>query len=120
MKKYLRLLSEHPEFFLMAMVLFYWVSTATLWNPIALVLLAVLGVQLKWGNRRLGMILPGILLLVCGYLLLALFSEFNEFASFNSDAQLLLFVGLAFIGTTSLFALLMIRKNIRLEIQATN
>ena len=91
-----------PEFVLMLSVLFYWYSTALLLNPVAILLMAVLILQLIFKNQVVGIIIPSSIALATAFLFLALISEFNEFESFTNDAALLLFVGLAFLGITAL------------------
>ncbi len=112
MKKILLIL---PEYLLIASVLFYWISTANALNPIAIGLLLVLILQIFFKNQVVGIIIPVVLILVCMYMLLALFSELNEFPTFNSDAQTLLFVGLSFFLLTIGVSGLMIYKYGRTE-----
>ncbi|MGB0422925.1 MAG: hypothetical protein ACPGED_01325 [Flavobacteriales bacterium] len=99
-----------PEYVLMLSVLFYWYSTALLLNPVAILLMAVLILQLIFKNQVVGIIIPSLMALATSFLFLALISEFNEFESFTSDAALLLFVGLAFLGITALASLGMLYK----------
>lgn len=104
----------------MAAVLFYWFSSSQILNPFAIALLSVLIFQTFWKNRFLGIFISAILALTSCYMILALFSELREFPSFNTDAQQLLFVGLAFLGTTLFTSGLLIVKTIGIKDNLTN
>lgn len=99
-----------PEFLLVLAVLFYWISTANLLNPFAIVLLMTLVGQIIFKNRVVGLIIPSLLILSSLYMLLALMSEFNEFPTFNYEAKRLLFVGLTFFISTIVVSASMIFK----------
>ncbi|WP_296313938.1 hypothetical protein [Winogradskyella sp. UBA3174] len=104
------ILLKLPEYLLIVSVLFYWISASVIFNPIAIILSAILVIQLVIKNRTLGILIPIVLILVCCFMLLALFSEFNEFPTFNNDAKELLFVGLSFFIGTILISGLMLYK----------
>lgn len=99
-----------PEYFLIASVLFYCMSTAQVINPIAIALLVILILQIKFKNRFIGILLPALIIVICLYLLLALFSELSEFSTFGSEAKTLLFVGLSYFLLTIAVSGLMIYK----------
>lgn len=99
-----------PEFLLVLAVLFYWVSTANLLNPFAIVLLLALIGQMIFKNKVVGLIIPSFLILASLFLLLALMSEFNEFPTFSYEAKRLLFVGLTFFISTIVVSGIMIYK----------
>jgi len=99
-----------PEYILIVAVIFYWKAAGVLINPIAIVLIIGLIVQIVFKNRIVGMIIPSLLILTSFYMLFALMSEFNEFTSFNSDARKLLFVGLSYFIATMLVSGIMIYK----------
>ncbi|KAA3632547.1 MAG: hypothetical protein DWQ02_14600 [Bacteroidetes bacterium] len=99
-----------PEYLLIAAVIFYWVSTAVVINPVAIGLLVVLILQLFFKNRIIGIVIPGILIMASFYMLLAMMSELNEFPVFNADARKLLLVGLSFFLSTILVSGVMIYK----------
>ena len=105
-----------PEYLLILAVLFYWVSASKVINPIAIGLLAILVIQIYTKNKVIGLIIPTVLILICCYMLLALFSEFNEFPTFNSEAKTLLFIGLSFFLSTILTCLIMIYKYLSTKI----
>ena len=110
MKNSISFLLNSAEYFLVLAVLVYWHGTSNLLNPIAIGLLAVLIFQIIFRNKVIGILIPCVLMLLSMYLILALFSEVNEFESFNSDAQRLLFIGLAYFLGTILISFLMIWK----------
>lgn len=110
MKNSLSLILNSAEYFLVIAVLIYWHGTSNLLNPFAIGLLAVLIFQIIFKNNIIGVLIPCILTLLSMYMLLALFSEVNEFESFNSDAQRLLFIGLAYFLGTIMISFLMIWK----------
>ena len=117
MKKSISFLSNLVEYLLIIAVLFYWHGTSNLLNPFAIGLLAVLIFQIIFRNKVIGILIPCMLILLSMYMLLALFSEVNEFESFNSDAQRLLFIGLAYFLGTITVSFLMIWKYL---IKSTN
>lgn len=99
-----------PEYILIGLTLFYWWSTALIWNPVAIGLIALLTTQLFIKNRAIGIALSVILILLSFYMLLALFSEFKEFETVNSEARKLLTVGLALIlGTMGMSTIMLYR-----------
>lgn len=107
MKKFL---IAAPEFLLIGSVLFYWVSTANVLNPIAIVLILILVLQIIFKNKLVRLVIPSLLIVASLYMLLALFSEFREFPEFNSEAKTLLLVGLTYFLLTISVAGLMIYK----------
>lgn len=107
------------EYLLIVAVLFYWHGTSNLLNPFAIGLLITLIGQLIFKNSVTGILIPCIFILLTMYMLLALLSEVNEFESFNSAAQRLLFIGLAFFLTTILVSFLMIWKYLAKASQET-
>ncbi|UUV20546.1 hypothetical protein [Paenimyroides aestuarii] len=110
MKNSISFLSNFVEYLLIIAVLIYWHGTSNLLNPFAIGLLAVLIFQLIFKNNVVGVLIACTLILLSMYMLLALFSEVNEFESFNSNAQRLLFIGLAYFLGTIIVATLMIWK----------
>ncbi len=110
MKNSISLLSNLIEYLLIIAVLFYWHGTSNLLNPIAIGLLVVLIFQIILKNNVIGVLIPCVLILLSMYMILALLSEVNEFESFNSDAQRLLYIGLAYFLGTIMVSFLMIWK----------
>jgi hypothetical protein len=115
MKRTMKILLKLPEYLLIAAVVFYWLSAGILINPFAIGLLVILIFQIIFKNRIVGLIIPSILILACLYMLLALFSEFNEFPTFNAEAKKLLFVGLLFFVSTIMASVIMFYKYSKIE-----
>jgi hypothetical protein len=99
-----------PEYLLIVAVIFYWISTSSLFNPIAIGLLLVLIFQIVFQNKILGLIIPSVLILSCLYMILALISELYEFPTFNSDAKSMLIIGLTYFTFTVIVSFFMIFK----------
>lgn len=110
MKNSISFISNLIEYLLIIAVLFYWHGTSNLLNPFAIGLLAVLIFQIIFKNKVVGVLISCVLILLSMYMILALFAEVNEFQSFNSDAQRLLFIGLAYFLGTITVSFLMIWK----------
>lgn len=110
-----KILLSLPEYLLIAAVIFYWTSAGLIINPIAIVLIAGLVLQIIYKNQIVGIIIPCFLILICLYMLLALMSEFNEFPTFNTEAKTLLFVGLSYFILTMIVSGIMIYKYTRTE-----
>lgn len=115
MKKLKKILLELPEYLLIFAVIFYWGSAGKVINPIAIVLIIGLILQIIFRNRTVGIIIPSLLILTSFFMLLALMSEFNEFPTFNADAKKLLFVGLSYFISTIIVSGLMIYRYSTME-----
>jgi hypothetical protein len=115
MEKLKKLSLQLPEYLLICAVIFYWGSAGIVINPIAIVLIIGLILQIIFKNRILGLIIPSLLILMSFYMFLALMSEFNEFPTFNSDAKKLLFVGLSYFISTIIVSGLMIYRYSTME-----
>lgn len=115
MEKLKKLSLQLPEYLLIFAVIFYWGSAGIVINPIAIVLIIGLILQIIFKNRIVGIIIPSLLILTSFYMLLALMSEFNEFPTFNSDAKKLLFVGLSYFISTIIVSGLMIYRYSTME-----
>ena len=99
-----------PELYLIASVIFYWVSTANLLNPIALFLLAVLAMLFIWKNEILGIVISFLFLGLSLFMVLALISELSEFPTFNQNAKTMLYVGATWLGLNILLSIIMMMK----------
>jgi hypothetical protein len=110
MKKWKQILLQAPEYLLIIAVAFYWISTANLFNPFAITLIIGLILQIKFENKVIGITIPVLLILVSAFLILALFSELNEFPTFNEEARKLLIIGLSYFIVTMIISGLMIIK----------
>ncbi len=110
MNKIKQLLVSYPEFLLIAIVFFYWFSSGTLLNPIAIGVIVMLIVQLFLRNGIVGVVIPILLMMTSIFLLLALFSEYGEFSVKNAASTRMLIVGVSFILLTITASGLMLRK----------
>jgi hypothetical protein len=110
MKNFKKILLALPEYFLIAAVLFYWMSAGVVVNYFAIILIALLTLQIIFKFKVLELVISGILILTSMYMILALMSEFHEFPEFNAEAKELLFVGLAYFLSTIAVSGLMIYK----------
>jgi hypothetical protein len=115
MEKLKKLSLQLPEYLLIFAVIFYWGSAGKVINPIAIILIIGLILQIIFKNRIVGIIIPSLLILTSFYMLLALMSEFNEFPTFNADAKKLLFVGLSYFISTMTVSGLMIYRYLTME-----
>ncbi len=97
-----------PEYLLLISVLFYWISSSNLVNPIAIALCLLLFLQCIFRSRIVGLTVATVLILLSLYMVLALVSELREFPSFNEDAQLLLWVGSLWLISTLVISGMMI------------
>lgn len=105
-----KILLQLLEYILIAAVIFYWISSSAIINPIAIVLIIGLILQMIFKNKTIGLFIPSIIILASLYMLMALLSELREFSTFNYDAKKLLFVGLAFFISSIFISGLMIYK----------
>ena len=112
-----RVLLNLPEYLLIAAVIFYWGSAGRVINPIAIGLIVALIFQIIFKNSIVGILIPGLLITISLFMLMALISEFNEFPIFNFEAKKLLFVGLTYFISTIAFSGIMIYKYSTLEIK---
>jgi len=110
MKSFKKIILRLPEYLLIGAVLFYWMSAGLVVNYIAIGLIIAIILQMIFKNKVVGIAIPLLLILTCLYMLLALISEVSEFPSFNSEAQTLLFTGLAYFFTTMFVSAIMIYK----------
>jgi hypothetical protein len=115
MEKLKKILLQLPEYLLITAVVFYWGSAGRVINPIAIVLIIGLILQIIFKNRIVGIIIPSLLILTSFYMLLALMSEFNEFPTFNAEAKKLLFWGLSYFISTIIVSGLMIYRYSTME-----
>lgn len=107
-----------PELYMVAGVLFYWISTANFLNPIAIVLLIVLGWQAYTQKFASGIVIATVFLILNLYMVLALLSELSEFTSATSNFYQLLIVGSLFLGCNLLASIFMILKYVKTQVVA--
>lgn len=101
-----------PELYLIAAILYYWILTANLLNPIAIVLLLLFVFQLIAQKPLSGIIISSIFICLNLYLILALISELSEFPQADNAFYKMLIVGSIFIGFNLLAGGLMMKKYI--------
>ena len=108
-----------PELYLILATIFYWVSTATLLNPIAFILLVLIVSQLIFNKKGIGIFLASLLIILNLYMFLALFSELSEFSAFTVSAQKLLFIGSGFLILNLFMSIKLLLKHITLHPERT-
>ena len=104
-----------PELYMLLGILFYWVSTGTLLNPFAIVLLILIGWQLYAQKATTGIAIATIFLLLNLYMVLALISELSEFTTATSNFYELLIVGTLFLGANILASIFMFMKYLKIQ-----
>lgn len=101
----------YPEIFLIISVGIYWALSATLVNPIAITLFASLVAQLRFKNKVFGIVLSVVFMLLCLYMMLAIFSDLVNLETFYPKGWLMLAFGVSYFGTTAYFSLALLKKN---------
>ncbi|MFT5255023.1 MAG: hypothetical protein ACI9RL_000361 [Candidatus Paceibacteria bacterium] len=101
----------YPELFLIVSVIIYWGLSATLVNPVAILLLALLVTQLRFKNKIFGIVLSLVFMVLCMYMMLAIFSDIIDLDAFYSRGLLMIVFGVFYFGTTAYFAFTLLRKN---------
>ena len=104
-----------PELFLMASVLYYWVLTPNLLNPIAMGLLALLIYQIIKKNAILGLVISAVVMLLTLFMVLALVSELSEFEVANQNYNNLIIFGSLYLGLNLILAGFMFYKYLKLK-----
>lgn len=99
-----------PEIYLIASVIFYWVSTSNLWNPFAISLLVILATLFIWKTNVLGIAISVIFILLSIFMTLALISELREFPTFDNNAKTMLLVGAVWLTLNFLLSVMMMKK----------
>lgn len=113
MKNVKNILKWMPEIYLICSVIYYWIGTALLFNPIAIAFIFVLILQLMVRNKIIGILISGLFVIINLYLVLALLSELKEFPEFNSSAKMLLFFGSIYMGLNITMGIMMFIKYIK-------
>jgi len=98
-------------------IVYYWIETSSLLNPIAITLVLLFGVHIFIAKKQTKLILPIIFLVVNLYMVLALFSEFSEFSTLSNEALTLLFVGILYLGLNIASAIFILQYHISSNIQ---
>ena len=112
MKNFKWLTNSYPEFYFLASVIFYWLSSSFI-NPFAWGLLALFILQIILKNIKLGIILSVIIGLLSFYMLLALFSEFKEFPAGSREGMKMLIIGCVYFITNIVVAGIMLVRYAR-------
>ena len=107
-----KIVKNLPELYLITAVLFYWQSTANLFNPIAMGLLVVLIFQMEFKKQYLGITIATIFIIANLYLILALISELREFTEVTNSFLLLISVGSVFIALNLIAGTALFKKNV--------
>lgn len=115
-----KLLLYLPEFLFLDATIIYWFAEGLVFNPLAIILFVIMLQQLLFRARVSGLIISSAGLLIGLYLLLALFSELSEFATFNSQAQELLAGGLALCLSLITLSTFMFKKYLSSDFSSEN
>ena len=102
-----------PEYYLIILAFLSGYTPPFSINPVAIGVVAIVILQVAFKNKISGLIISSIFLLVNLFMTGALFSELNEFQTFNADAKKLLFGGLLILGFNLLMSIMMISKYAR-------
>ena len=94
MKNLKTFLLVFPEYYLIILVFLSGYTPPLIVNPISIVVILLIALQIFLRNGITGVILATVFLMVNIYMLLALLSEFSEFPIINSEALKLLGFGL--------------------------
>lgn len=90
MKKALEIVIKFSDVLMLPIILFYWVNTSEIWNPVAIGLLILALLQIVIRNRILGIILASLFSFSSLFLFFALISEINHFSSFDKNAAIII------------------------------
>ncbi|RED42701.1 hypothetical protein DFQ10_108108 [Winogradskyella eximia] len=104
-----------PELFLMVSVLYYWVLTLNLLNPIAMGLLAILIYLIISKKATLGLVISVVFIALNLFLVLALISELSEFEVINQNYNNLIIFGSLYLGLNLILAGFMFYKYLKLK-----
>lgn len=99
-----------PEIYLIASVMFYWFSTANIFNPFAISLLVILAALFIWKTNVLGIAISVVFILLSIFITLALISELREFPTFDNNAKSMLLVGAVWLTLNFVLSAIMIKK----------
>ena len=96
-----------PETLLIIGVLYYWVETSIVFNPIAIGLFLILSFLLITNNQIFGIISSLIFIFISVLMILAVISEYREFNVINNESAKLLTTGLLIFVTTFVLSVIM-------------
>lgn len=115
MKKAKKIMLKLPEGYILLLTLMAGFTPPFHFNPILLVIAALLLLQLIFQATISGILLGGLFLIVNIFLLGALISEMNEFQGIGSDSISLLIGGSLLWFTNTFFSFVLIYKYMRFE-----
>jgi|26BtaG_2_1085354.scaffolds.fasta_scaffold08032_2 hypothetical protein len=104
-----------PEIYLIFATIYYWILSPNLFNPIAVVLLAILTYQIIYKNSSIGLVISSLFLVLNLYLVLALISELHEFTEVNDGFIKLILIGSIFLGLNIIVSIIMLIKYINIK-----
>lgn len=104
--------------YLFLSLLFYWLETSVLLNPVALVFFAAFALHYFVAKGAYRLIFPVFFFIINLYMILALLSEFSEFTTFGQEAAMLLAVGGIYLGLNLASAIIIIYSNTIAKIPA--
>lgn len=104
-----------PEIYLIFATIYYWILSPNLFNPIAVLLLAILTYQIIYKNSSIGLVISSLFLVLNLYLVLALISELQEFTEVNDGFIKLILIGSIFLGLNIIVSIIMLIKYINIK-----
>ena len=119
MKKLKWFTNSYPEFYFLASVIFYWLSSSFI-NPFAWGLPALYILQIIWKNIKPGIIFSAIIGLLSLFMLFALLSEFKEFPAGSREGMKRLIIGGVYFITNIVMAGIMLVRYARKDIYSTD
>ncbi|MEM9545823.1 MAG: hypothetical protein AAGA77_07615 [Bacteroidota bacterium] len=102
--------------FIALSLLYYWIETSAVINPIAIILAGIFALHFFVARGFYRMIFPSIFIVLNLYMFLALFSEFSEFSTLDKNALTLLSVGIIYLGLNLISAAIILHHNITSQI----
>lgn len=109
MKAFFKLI---PESYFILSVAYYWIMTANLFNPYAIVLLAGIGLLMVYRNKILGLSMSLLFILLNLFMFGALMSEYREFHEPTRASHNLILYGSLYLGLNLVMAVIMLIKYI--------
>lgn len=110
MKKLKKTLTKFAEYYLIVLVILGFYSPPFNINPLAIVFVLILILQIIFKNVTSGLLIAALFILSNLFMFIALLSELSEFTRFNATAMQLLLVGLVLIGFNLFVSRMMINK----------
>ena len=106
-----KILNNSAQLLLIIGVVYYWIESASLFNPVAIALMLLLFLELIINNLILTLLSSSIIGLLSIYMMLAVISEYREFPAGDAEGKTLLIVGLSiFISSLLLSAFMSVRR----------